>query len=219
MLSLRAAGNGKKLGMFLDNTPENREKMMLITNALVNGDLTEIHTLNGIAKQVETHLSYVSEKFEWLVQENLQMKEIITALARKLEEYQAPPITDVTKKVVVPKRKPGRPSDEQINLWREQYTKLILLHRKYAIIRGVNVLDSQAMAAFWGTIYGEFADEYEYYPSRDSSHPRFGSKHKTKLMTVILDGVGEELIDFLNNKTSASKPDVVLRLNPAFAAH
>lgn len=213
MLNLRQVGNGKKLGMYLDNTPENREKALLVMGAMLNGDLTEINTLNGIARTVETHLSYMSEKFEWFERKNAELAEEVSALRKKLEG------TPGVVAALLPKRKPGRPSKGQIAEWERQYHEILELHEEYVVAKGYDTNDNWAMSCTWRNIYRGYRMLTGYSPREKAKHPSFGSEKPTKLMRYILDGHGGSLAEYIREQIASPKQTVTLRLNPAFAAH
>lgn len=213
MLNLRQVGNGKKLGMYLDNTPENREKALLVMGAMLNGDLTEINTLNGIARMVETHLSYMSEKFEWFERKNTEIAEEVVALRRKLEEV------PLKESALPTKRKPGRPSKAQIAEWERQYYEIVELHEEYAAAKGYDMDDSWAMSCAWKNIYRGYRLRTGYSPRDKAKHPSFGSDKPTKLMRYILDGRGVELAEYIREEIARPKGVTNVRLNPAYAAH
>ncbi|WNF07424.1 hypothetical protein [Brevibacillus borstelensis] len=213
MLQLKQVADGKKLGMYLDNTPENREKALLVMGAMLNGDLTEINTLNGVARMLETHLSYMSEKFEWLERKNAEMSEEIAALRRKFEEF--PGGADV----LPPKRKPGRPSKGQLTEWERQYHVILELHEEYVAAKGYDTNDNWAMSCTWRNIYRGYRMLTGYSPREKAKHPSFGSEKPTKLMRYILDGHGDSLAAYIREQIASSKQAVTLRLNPLYAAH
>ncbi|MGG0793109.1 hypothetical protein ABE137_03655 [Brevibacillus laterosporus] len=210
MFSLKQVKDGKKIAFYMDNTPEYREQMLLITNAIFSGELTQITTLNKISELLTTHLAYCSDKFEWQERRALEQERTINELVKLVES-----LTE-QKPAVAAKRKAGRPSRKQLELWERQYDEIVVLHRQWAKNKGYDVDNQNSMAHSWNTMHHDYRDASGYWPAKKDKHPAFGSRQATRLMTTIFDGEGEGLIQFLRSdigKRPSSSKEVTLRLN------
>jgi hypothetical protein len=214
MLSLRSVGDGKKLAMYMENTPENRDKAMLVMGAILNGDLTEITTLNELSQKLTTHLSYMSEKFEWQERRIAELTDSYAALVKKLDEMKENPVPQALPEPAVPKRKVGRPSKAQIQEWNRLYGELTDLHWDYAVAKGYDTKNPNSMTCAWTNIYQGHRRKTGYYPRQPLKHPSFGSDTPTKLARCIFDGYGESLAEYIREEIASPKGEIVLRLNP-----
>jgi hypothetical protein len=214
MLSLKSVGDGKKLAIYADNTPEGRDKMKLVMDVFLNGDSAEIITLNGIARMLETHLTYMSEKFEWQERRIAELTDSYAALVKKLDEMKESSVPQALPEPAVPKRKVGRPSKAQIKEWDRLYGELTDLHWEYAKAKGYDTKNPNSMTCAWTNIYQGHRRKTGYYPRKPLKHPSFGSDIPTKLARCIFDGYGESLAEYIREEIASPKGEIVLQLNP-----